>query len=148
MSSGGGDGAHHAANRDEAARCLEIAAQALASGDHSRANRLLDRAERLDDTLRDRVRAMRPRRQWVSPAYRDLLRAMAVLVVVLGGHKLAYGPKSTVSWRNLGTLPGDIYYRSPSTSIFIPITTTILIAVLLQSFAIVFDWLRTLFNTR
>lgn len=56
-----------------------------------------------------------------------LIIAGAVLVVV--GALLQFAP-STLGW--FGKLPGDIDYRSGNTRVFIPITSMILISVVLS----------------
>jgi Protein of unknown function (DUF2905) len=39
----------------------------------------------------------------------------------------------------LGRLPGDIYYRRGNTTVYVPVTTSILVSVVLT---LVFTWLR------
>ena len=55
--------------------------------------------------------------------------ALGVLITVMGGALVAFGKIPLLN--RLGKLPGDIHIQNGNFSVFIPITTSILLSVLL-----------------
>ena len=63
----------------------------------------------------------------ISPVIGRTLILVGIILVVIGLF-LTYAPKIPL----LGRLPGDIYYRKDNFTVYFPITTSIIISVILS----------------
>ena len=145
------------ANHGEAERCVSMARECMAL-DPSRSRRLLQKALRLWpqvphaavllqslnertsrsggdgdstlSTLRQSLDSMMQNlNQYIHPQYRSSINAMALCILFLLAMRAYQGRDARFE---LFALPGDIYYRSARTFISFPITSTVVLSLIIQ----------------
>lgn len=146
-----------AANRDEAARALQRARDALVSSDAAECRRWICVSRRLApvDGVEEVERALveleshlpfpnsswfawidqlRPQWMAITPAYRKPLRYMMTMIVCLLVFRAAVQllvrqhPRPAPSWG----LPGDVLINTPSFTLYSPVASSIVFSVLLN----------------